>query len=318
MADKFFGTAAHEFMHLVATSHSVVNGQRTLDTWIDEGLAEAANHIYLKAHKEEIDKDKVYLQDRVQKYINNLSEIKDGFPIFKWGSTESEKLLNYSMSYLFFQFLQHHAANPKSLFKNLIASRYGDYRAIIDAMTQDENLEKWGDTGDERFQKLLVRFYATNAGVRGANYEYGDDFYRGESRNFVLKDSTYSYSNNLSRVYLDTGAGVSVNMIDKLTSFSNDCIYLSVDNDGTGEDFSGYDIKDKLIAVNYKYNLEDYVTISVTLPQSNVVDEETLVTEKPKRNISKGIGSVDIENFSIDLINSPGLIQDLDDFELSL
>ena len=49
-----------------------------------------------------------------------------------------------------------------------------------------------------------------------------------------------------------------------------------------------------------------------------MIDGETLVTKKPKRNLSSGIGLLEVEDFSVDMINSPDLIQDLNDFELSM
>ena len=300
---QLHGTAAHEFMHLVSGSHSILNGQDPLDTWIEEGLAEAANHLY----SGEI------IRDRVRNFNLYQSINQVGYPLFKWES----KLIDYSLSYLFFQFLRHHSLNEDVLFKNIISSPYTDYNAIIDAMNQDGNLKKWGSSGVERFKMLLLRFYATNAGVEGPNYGYDDVFYKSKDG---LKDSTYSYRENNS-VILESGASVAVDMTEKLTNFSNKCIYLSVDNnvevvDGEviGEDFTGFEIKDKLIAVNFDYKTDS--KILVTLPENkNQTDNQTEESSRLySRNKSIFYGN---EKLPIDFINSRELIKELNEIELS-
>jgi hypothetical protein len=119
---------AHEFQHLVNFSvrQSIGSPQ---DTWINEGLSTAAEYLYREKH----------LQDRIDffnkpgasiPYGNNFYYWNDGFFYGDGG------LANYATVYLFFQWLGIHSDNGREIYKEIINSAYGDYRAVTGAASR--------------------------------------------------------------------------------------------------------------------------------------------------------------------------------------
>jgi hypothetical protein len=109
----FYDTIAHELQHLI--NFSITGGQ---DTWIDEGLATAAEYLYQGKHT-----------GHVNMFNNDYEKlIRYGDNFFVWGNY----LADYATTYMFFQWLRIHADNGMALYKELINSSYHDYRAVVE------------------------------------------------------------------------------------------------------------------------------------------------------------------------------------------
>jgi hypothetical protein len=123
---------AHEFQHLINFSNTYLKDGNMEDTWIDEGLATAAEYIYDGQQAARID---FFNQDPFGsiKYGNNFF-VWDGY----WESTARagayyDPVANYATAYLFFQWLRIHASNGAEIYKDIIGSSYRDYRAVTAA-----------------------------------------------------------------------------------------------------------------------------------------------------------------------------------------
>ncbi len=217
-------TLAHEFQHMVNYSNVLKNKNYSTsqtETWIDEGLSEAANHLCYEEVTERIQ----YYNNWY--YIDHSGTIIDEHPLFYWDKNDS--LPNYSKSYLFFQYMRVQSQSNWGIYKIIMNSPYGDYRAVRDAMTTDINLSTWNSDAEMRFNMLLLRWYATLNGISdgGNYYSYKDAF------TLAPNDGRLYTGNNVT---LNSGSGVVKS--SNGGSFSADgYIYLSVKSDGTEEDF---------------------------------------------------------------------------------
>lgn len=257
-------TVAHEFQHLVNSSYRLSHDYVRHDTWIDEGLAEAAAHLcYGKSD------DRLYVYE-----TSYRTTVSSGHPLFYWYPVSDQKVLvNYALSYLYFQFLRGQSSAKQGIFNNIIQSPYGDYRAAEYAIALDPGLSSHGSGASDSFNKLLLRWYATNAGVTGSLYGYDSEI--------GTVTAPGEYSGGLS-AYLRSGAGVyKQGMGTSYTSSSSDYIYLSVNSpvaSATDEDFdSPYSSSEYLIAVNKTYTPSSSVTTETSLPASinSTQDAET-------------------------------------------
>jgi uncharacterized repeat protein (TIGR02543 family) len=110
----FYNTIAHELQHLI--NFSITRGQQ--DTWIDEGLATAAEYLYQGEHT-----------DRVDMFNNDYEKlIRYGDNFFVWGNY----LADYATAYMFFQWLRIHADNGAAIYKEIVNATYHDYRAVVE------------------------------------------------------------------------------------------------------------------------------------------------------------------------------------------
>lgn len=247
-------TIAHEFQHMVNFSNAIERNKEFTDTWIDEGLAEAANHRCYGWDTTRVD----YYNDDDDNYL------RDGHPLYYWDYTNS--LPNYAKSYLFFQYLRIQSSSGWNVYKPIFASSYGDYRSIQAAMNADSTLNSWGSDDNERFKKLVLRWYAANA--------------------LCLASGIFGYKNEVSithKLYsatsvndLKSGGGIVKSMGAEFSSPATNFIYLSVDSNGTVEDFtSPYSDQDYFIAVYNFYNVDDGGGGDSTLPVSSVINLTT-------------------------------------------
>ncbi|WKB35438.1 Ig-like domain-containing protein [Terrilactibacillus sp. S3-3] len=118
-----YSTLAHEFQHMINYNQRVlVHGYGEMDTWMNEGLSMAAEQIY---------SGKV-LQDRID-YYNKDSDIANGHSLLYW-DYEGDTLANYSLSYLFFQYLRIQYGQGNGIFKALIDDPNSDYKAVEDVI----------------------------------------------------------------------------------------------------------------------------------------------------------------------------------------
>ena len=116
---KVYDTLAHEFQHMVnATQERLVEKkQYGMAVWLDEGLSMAAEQMYLNK----------YLTERIE-YYNTSTAIKNGRALLDWNN--NEVLANYSLSYLFVQYLKIQANQGDSIFKEIILHKGTEVEAI--------------------------------------------------------------------------------------------------------------------------------------------------------------------------------------------
>ena len=137
---KVFGTLAHEFQHMVSFNQNVlIEGKSDLPTWIDEGLAEAANQIYRGKG----------LSDRID-YFNASGNITNGHSLLYWGD-RNDVLSNYALSYLFMQYVKIQSGQGDKIFKEIHQDPNNNYKAI-------ENVAKKYIDSNMTFGQLMTNF----------------------------------------------------------------------------------------------------------------------------------------------------------------
>jgi len=146
-----FTTLAHEMQHLMNFTSSAqyrVSNKTiyTMDTWIDEGLSTAAEHVYSG-----------YLTKRIGWFNQNgnggtmTGKIDVGNNFYVWGNrvTDSDPypvLDDYATVYLFFQWLK--LQTNGTIYKEIIKSPNNDYGTVIKAFnatkTSGSDYSDWG------------------------------------------------------------------------------------------------------------------------------------------------------------------------------
>jgi hypothetical protein len=174
-----FSTIAHEYQHLVNHNQNVlIEGSRDgMDIWLDEAMSMAAEQIYTRE----------ILSERID-YYNYSPSIASGHSLLYW-DYEGDTLANYSLSYLFGQYVKIHAKQGNSIFKEILADKNNNYKAIetiikkyIDssmsfgefttqfrsALIAKEPFGLHGFNGDPVVQNLKPRLFAGDIGnLRG-------------------------------------------------------------------------------------------------------------------------------------------------------
>ncbi|NRD76750.1 hypothetical protein HPT25_04495 [Bacillus sp. BRMEA1] len=116
-----YSTLAHEFQHMVNFNQNVlVEKGDPMDTWLDEGLAMASEQIY-SGHGQE---------DRLA-YYNESAAIRNGQSLLYWDDA-GDTLANYSLSYLFIQYLKIQCGQGDRIFKEIIDDPNNNYKAVED------------------------------------------------------------------------------------------------------------------------------------------------------------------------------------------
>lgn len=115
-----YSTLAHEFQHMVNFNRNVLieGSTESMDTWMDEAMAMAAEQMYTGQ----------VLDDRID-YYNYSDSITNGHSLLYWDEY-GDTLANYSLSYLFAQYLKIQANLGDSIFKELLNDPNNDYRAV--------------------------------------------------------------------------------------------------------------------------------------------------------------------------------------------
>lgn len=123
---------AHEFQHMVYFNQNVMieydlSSENDSSIWLNEAFSEAASQVY---------SGKISLA-RID-YYNASSAITNGSSLLKWDST----LENYSLAYLFSQYLKEQCGIGDTIFKEILQNSKNDYRAVEDAIKKyvDPNL----------------------------------------------------------------------------------------------------------------------------------------------------------------------------------
>jgi hypothetical protein len=155
-----YSTLVHEFQHLINYNQNVlVEKKDEMDTWLDEGLSLAAEQ--LLAGKP--------LEDRID-YYNESRSIANGKSLLYWDDF-GDNLANYSLSYLFVQYLYIQCGQPVDLFKRILQDPHNDYRAVQDVIHQYISPKMTFGRFLSNFRKAL--YLNQNAGPYGFHGETG-------------------------------------------------------------------------------------------------------------------------------------------------
>ncbi|MEH7116863.1 Ig-like domain-containing protein [Neobacillus vireti] len=117
-----YETLAHEFQHMVNFNQNIFieNSNNNMDAWLNEGLSMAAEQIYTGAG----------LESRVD-YYNSSTSIQNGHSLLYWDYA-GDTLSNYSLSYLFVQYVKLQAGQGDKIFREILTDPDNNYKAIED------------------------------------------------------------------------------------------------------------------------------------------------------------------------------------------
>jgi hypothetical protein len=234
-------TMAHEFQHLINYSIRLTRDDRSMDTWIDEGLSTAAEYIYSQDH----------LHSRIDYFNEGANSIPNGNNFYIWGN-HNDTLADYASAYMFFQWLRIHSNDGIAIYKDIINSEYTDYRAVLyAAMTHIPTLGLSGESEniEEDWATLLGSWLLANAindplGLYGYNGEIRPIVY---SPNHVVTElfpgeATYSIAGdsapgNAGKIrYIGVKGGAPCFNDYELASGDTIIAYnANIDEDGLGE-----------------------------------------------------------------------------------
>ncbi|MCM3090650.1 MULTISPECIES: Ig-like domain-containing protein [unclassified Cytobacillus] len=174
-----YETLAHEFQHMVNFNQNVfIEGdEEGMDIWLDEALAMAAEQVYTEKP----------LNDRID-YYNYSNSISKGHSLLYW-DYDGDTLANYSLSYLFGQYVKLQANKGNDIFKEILKDSNNDYKAVENVMKKyvDPSLTfgktmtnfraalllkkpegQYGFNGEKVFDALQPRLYSgTSTSLRG-------------------------------------------------------------------------------------------------------------------------------------------------------
>jgi len=179
--EESYSTLAHELQHLMNFTTTLEKrlvyderGELTdinlMDTWIDEGLASAAEYVYTGKHL--VNRWGWY-------YLNGNGEglIDKGNNFFVWDNREENQyaiLDDYATVYLFFQWLRIQSSKGKDIYKEIIGSNNYNHLAVTNAAAASISQS---DYGNGNWEKLLGDWLAANyIYASTGRYGYKDDF----------------------------------------------------------------------------------------------------------------------------------------------
>ncbi|MED0701882.1 Ig-like domain-containing protein, partial [Aeribacillus composti] len=173
-----YETLVHEFQHMVNFNQNVFieNGSQ-MDTWLDEALSMAAEHIYTGKP----------LTNYIY-YYNISTSITNGHSLLYW-DYYGDTLSNYSLSYLFGQYVRIQANQGNKIFKEILTDTHNDYKAVENvakkyinssltfgelmtnfrsALLLKKDTGKYGFKGEEGFNLLIPKIFSGEyASLRG-------------------------------------------------------------------------------------------------------------------------------------------------------
>lgn len=191
---RVYSTLAHEFQHMVNFNRNRLKGDEEMDTWLNEALSLAAEHMYEGVQEGRIN------------YYNQSNAIENGRSLLDWNN--DEVLANYALSYLFSQYLrsqidlENGSEHGIKFFKDIIMDDARDYTAV-------ENVIKAHIDPDLSFGEFMTNFRAAmllkaNTGYYGFGgeidfNEISTPLYSGGSKNIdgggaVVIDLTESFT----------------------------------------------------------------------------------------------------------------------------
>jgi hypothetical protein len=257
---EFFNTIAHELQHLINYSIRVAAEQKAdgyaalQETWIDEGLASAAEYLYKGGHITEKINYFNYDGDSAFALGNNFLIWDGGY-------------IDYCTVYLFFQWLRIHADAGPAIYRDIINSSYTDYRAVLEAAARHI---KGIESGD--WETLLSRWFLANhvnapGGFLGYGGEIADIHVKaltGYSRPLPPGGGVFSYLNGGFAVPAYPPSGPNIR-------------YIGVDGSGNlVADLAGFGGTGRLLTFNANPSLIDttpengYLSGSTGAPPSGI------------------------------------------------
>jgi hypothetical protein len=236
-SNQFYSTIAHELQHLINFSSRYqrknpglddIKDQSALDAliesihqdeWVDEGLSSAAEYIYNRAAGMN-SAGKWHVREKIDHYNNaetyyssKQSNIAAGNNFFTWGENDNFIYDDYVTVYLFFQWLRIHAgddADGDSIYRSIIESEYGDYRAVTSAVRKHIPRLFEKDAIDDHaleWERLLETWLAANY-VNAPKKDAADGLF-GYNAEFTLIPAPYPSGKTVS---LRPGEGVYSNL----------------------------------------------------------------------------------------------------------
>ena len=175
-SDSFYSTIAHELQHLINYNVEVLlnNGEKS-ETWLNEGLSSAAEYVYLG----------FYDQNRINYYNSDNIYIRTGASFISWINWYH----NYTLVYLFFQWLRIHSDNGDGIYKEILNHDYGDYRAVRDIANNRINGLS-GNTWESIYRDwLIANAFNDSNGIYGYKEEirlHINPYYDAAGRSIVL------------------------------------------------------------------------------------------------------------------------------------
>lgn len=185
-----YSTLAHEFQHMVNYNRNVlIEGGNDMDSWLDEGLSMAAEHIIYGT-----------LTSRIN-YYNTAPSIKNGHSVLYWDDA-GDTLSNYSLSYLFLQYVRVQMNQGNAIFKEILQDTMNDYRAVENAaktyitstlsfgdfmtnyrlaLFMKESTGSYGFKGESAFNAIAAQMYTGS----GTNLRGGGGVYKAISGSFT-------------------------------------------------------------------------------------------------------------------------------------
>jgi hypothetical protein len=156
---------AHELQHLINWSIGS-SGKRSseMDTWLDEGLAAAAEYVYGGESG-----------DRITYFNRDPSgSIARGNNFFYWnddGDTwDNDVLADYATVYLFFRWLGIHGGGS-GIYTDIINSAYSNYQAVTaNAAAIAAGIDPGAGTAEKRWNALLSGWMRANITGDAGNY----------------------------------------------------------------------------------------------------------------------------------------------------
>ena len=279
--EEAFSTLAHEMQHLMnlATTFYLRSernkrgellGLSPMDTWVDEGLASAAEYLY-----------KGHLDNRIDWYVyNGYKEepskaeyrglIDKGNNFFVWENHNNNQYAvmdDYATVYLFFQWLRLQAGRS-SIYNEIIASKDSDYNAVTKVM----NAAVSGQ-GFSNWDVLLKSWLAANY-INAPTGIYG---YKNDSKLKVVKVPAPFSGNIDNLIRLDPGEGVYSRMSNgsNMPAASGQIRYSSLSKSPVAVDNTTADGR-ILLSYNVNTNNEDNsefgATTGIAIPSASVVN----------------------------------------------
>lgn len=168
-----YGTLAHEFQHMVNFNRNVLieGSSSNMDTWLNEALSMAAEQVY----------SGVGISSRVD-YYNASTSISNGHSLLNWDDN-GDVLSNYSLSYLFGQYIKIQMNQGDRIFKEILQDSNNNYLAI-------ENAAKKYISPNMTFGKLMTNFRIALLLKRPTGY-YG---FKGDPFFDAIEEKVYSGS----------------------------------------------------------------------------------------------------------------------------
>ncbi|MDR0551281.1 MAG: hypothetical protein LBG72_04600 [Spirochaetaceae bacterium] len=148
-----YSTTAHELLHLINYSTSLRMARTPVETWLDEGLATAAEYLYKNEQQ----------NARVRYFTSADNSIRNGNTFYVWAN-RNDLLAEYSSGYMFFQWLGIHSLNGYGIYKEIITSPFSDYRAVTTVVQKNMRVLFENETeAEEVWTKLLGTWFLANA-----------------------------------------------------------------------------------------------------------------------------------------------------------